>query len=157
MRSRIHVAGLAIVLLLAMGGCQAATPTPEQATVRVTFDMGGGGSGFAASLFAQEVTTGRTFKGFYPAGSHGQVVMPTSAPIVITVDAPGTYVFYATLIEAPDDYQFGATGCPAATECASSDLQALDVVPGGMYRVTIADRSAVIPTPGVPVTVPWRR
>jgi hypothetical protein len=125
--------------------------------VQVTFDMGGGGSGFAASLFAQEVTTGKTFKGFYPAGSHGLVVMPTSAPIVITVEAPGTYVFYATLIEAPDDYQFGATGCAAATECTSSELQALDVLPGGVYQVTIADRSAAIPTPGVPVTVPWRR
>jgi len=157
MRSPTTLLGLAIVSLLVLGGCQRATPAPEQASVQVTFDMGGGGSGFAASLFAQEVTTGETFKGFYPAGSHGLVVMPTSAPIVITVEAPGTYVFYATLIEAPDDYQFGATGCAAATECISSELQALDVVPGGVYHVTIADRSAAIPTPGVPVTVPWRR
>ena len=157
MRSPTRIAGLTIACALAVGGCQGATPTPEQATVQVTFDMGGGGAGFAASLFAQEVETGKTFKGFYPAGSHGLVVMPTSAPIMITVDAPGTYVFYATLIEAPDDYQFGATGCAPATECASNELQALDVVPGGIYHVTIADRSAAIPTPGHPVTVPWQR
>jgi hypothetical protein len=154
MRPPTILFGFAIVSLLVLGGCQRATPAPEQAIVQVTFDMGGGGSGFAASLFAQEVTSGKTFKGFYPAGSHGLVVMPTSAPIVITVEAPGTYVFYATLIEAPDDYQFGATGCAAATECASSELQALDVLPGGVYQVTIADRSAAIPHRS-PVTV-WR-
>jgi hypothetical protein len=142
---------------LVLAACQAATPTPQWASVQVTFDMGGGGSGFAASLFAQEVETGRTFKGFYPAGSHGLVVMPTSAPILVTVEAPGTYVFYATLIEAPDDYQFGATECGAGAECTSTGLIALDVVPGSTYAVTIADRSAVIPTPGVPVTVPWHR
>jgi len=157
MRFLRHFVGLAMVCSLALVGCRGATPTPQPAEIQVTFDMGGGGSGFAASLFAQEVTTGKTFKGFYPAGSHGLVVMPTSAPIVITVEAPGTYVFYATLIEAPDDYQFGATGCAAGTDCASSALLAIDVVPGGSYHVTIADRSAPIPTPGVPVTVPWRR
>ncbi len=157
MRFLRHFVGLAMVCSLALVGCRGATPTPQPAEIQVTFDMGGGGSGFAASLFAQEVTTGETFKGFYPAGSHGLVVMPTSAPIVITVEAPGTYVFYATLIEAPDDYQFGATGCAAGTDCASSALLAIDVVPGGIYHVTIADRSAPIPTPGVPVTVPWRR
>jgi len=157
MRFLTSISGLASVCLLAVVGCQGATPTPQQATVQVTFDMGGGGSGFAASLFAQEVTTGRTFKGFYPAGSHGLVVMPTSAPIVMTVEAPGTYVFYATLIEAPDDYQFGATGCAAGTDCDSNALLAIDVVPGGSYHMTIADRSAPMPTPGVPVTVPWRR
>ncbi len=157
MRFLRSISGLAIVCSLAVVGCRGATPTPQLASVQVLFDMGGGGSGFAASLFAQEVTTGKTFKGFYPAGSHGLVVMPTSAPILISVEAPGTYVFYATLIEAPDDYQFGATGCAAGTDCASSDLLAIDVVPGGTYHVTIADRSAPIPTPGVPVTVPWRR
>jgi len=157
MRFLRHFVGLAMVCLLALVGCRGATPTPQPAEIQVTFDMGGGGSGFAASLFAQEVTTGKTFKGFYPAGSHGLVVMPTSAPIVITVEAPGTYVFYATLIEAPDDYQFGAPGCAAGNDCASSALLAIDVVPGGVYHVTITDRSAPIPTPGVPVTVPWRR
>ena len=157
MRFLRSFSGLAVVCSLALIGCRGATPTPQMADIQVTFDMGGGGSGFAASLFAQEVSSGKTFKGFYPAGSHGLVVMPTSALILISVEAPGTYVFYATLIEAPDDYQFGATGCAAGTDCASSDLLAIDVVPGGIYHVTIADRSAPIPTPGVPVTVPWRR
>jgi hypothetical protein len=157
MRFLRSIGGLSFVCLMAIVGCQTSTPVPQLATVQVTFDMGGGGSGFAASLFAQEVTTGRTFKGFYPAGSHGLVVMPTSAPILISVEAPGTYVFYATLIEAPDDYQFGATECGAGADCTSTGLLALDVVPGATYAVTIADRSAAIPTPGVPVTVPWRR
>jgi len=156
MRDRIII-GCLLSAVLGLTACQPAPPTPQWASVNVTFDMGGGGSGFAASLFAQEVASGRTFKGFYPAGSHGLVVMPTSAPILVTVEAPGTYVFYATLIEAPDDYQFGATECGAGAECSSTGLVAIDVVPGGTYSVTIADRSAPIPTPGVPVTVPWHR
>jgi len=83
--------------------------------------------------------------------------MPTSAPILVTVEAPGRYVFYATLIEAPDDYPFGATECGAGADCRSTGLVALGVVPGGTYSVTIADRPAPIPTPGAPVTVPWHR
>jgi hypothetical protein len=89
------ISGLAIVCSLALAGCRGATPTPQLADIQVTFDMGGGGSGFAASLFAQEVTTGETFKGFYPAGSHGLVVMPTSAPILISVEAGPTCSCYA--------------------------------------------------------------
>jgi len=146
-----------LISMLSVAACQPATPTPQWANVQVTFDMGGGGSGFAASLFAQEVTSGKTFKGFYPAGSHGLVVMPTSAPILVTVEAPGTYVFFATLIEAPDDYQFGATECGAGAECTSTGLLAIDVEAGRTYAVTIADRSALIPTPGAPVAVPWHR
>ena len=129
-------------------------PIPNQALVTVTFDMGGGKAGFAATVYAQEVTSGATFKGFYSAGSHGLVVLP-SEPISITVDAPGSYVFYATLINAPDDYHYGATGCPPGTDCGSAALQALEVQPGGEYRVTIADRSAILPTPNAPVNVPW--
>lgn len=130
---------------------------PQTAQVSVTFDMGGGSAGFAAMTYAQEVTTGEVFKVFYPAGSHGGVVLPTSPPVTITVKAPGTYVFYALLSNDPDSYHYGATGCLPATDCASSALLALDVTPGGSYRVTIADRAARLPTPGEPVTVPWRR
>lgn len=152
------VKGLAAVCLiglalLACGGLR--TPTP--ATVSVIFDLGGGGSGFAATLYAQEVTSGKTFKGLYPAGSHGGVTRPTSPPIVLTVDAPGTYVFYARLIEAPDDYHYGATGCAVDERCGDQGLLALDVEPGGTYQVTISDRSAMLPDADAPVTVPWHR
>ncbi len=144
----------AIVLTFILAAC---TPGPRQATVLVNFDLGAGGSGFAATLYAQEVSSGKTFKSFYATGSHGLVVLPTSAPVAILVDAPGTYVFYATLVEAPDDYHYGDTGCPPASDCPSSALVALDVVPGNTYKVTISDRTPLLPTPGAPVEVPWRR
>jgi hypothetical protein len=119
--------------------------------------MGAGGAGFAAMTYAQEVTTGEVFKTFYPAGSHGLVVLPTSPPVTITVKAPGTYVFYALLSNDPESYHFGATGCLPAQDCPSSALLALDVAPGGSYQVTIADRAAKLPAPGEPVNVPWHR
>lgn len=133
-----------------------ATPTPQQATIIATFDMGTGGPGFTAVVYAQEVNTGKTFHAISTAGSHGLVVLPTSPPLSIQVDAPGTYVFYAVLINE-DSYHFGATGCPASTKCASSELVAVDVKPGGVYHVLIADRAAQIPPTGVPVEVPWKR
>jgi hypothetical protein len=57
---------------------------------------------------------------------------------------------YATLINNPDDYHFSATGCAAGQNCASSELVALDVVPGGEYHVAIADSHASLPTPARP-------
>jgi len=120
---------LSVLFLIILGlyaGFRWLSPAGKQALVIVTFDMGGGKAGFAATVYAQEVSSGETFKGFYSAGSHGLVVLP-SEPISITVQAPGTYVFYATLINNPDDYHYGATGCQAGTDCPSSDLQALDV------------------------------
>ena len=144
---------LALILVLLLSACMAA---PSTATVFLNLDLGNGGSGFAATLYAQEVTSGKTFKGFYAAGSHGQVVLPTSQPVSIVVDAPGTYVFYATLIEAPDDYHYGATGCKPGNNCPGLSLLAVAVAPGGAYPITISDRSAQLPTPGAPVTVPWR-
>jgi hypothetical protein len=143
---------LGALFLAACGG--RASPAPQMATVTVTFNLGTGGPGFAASIYAQEVTTGKVFKGFYPAGSHGGVVLPTSPPISLQVEAPGTYVFYATLIEAPDDYQYGATDCKAGADCSSSTLTAIDVAPDGSYQVHISDRIHLVPTPGAPVTIP---
>ena len=155
---RVLIYGLLCVLALLLAGCGLlATAAPQTATVMVTFDLGGGGSGFAATIYAQEVSSGKTFKEFYPAGSHGGVVLPTSPPISVTVDAPGTYVFYARLINLPDEYHFGATGCPAGTDCASSVLKALDVQPGGIYKVVIADRKALLPKVDQPVDVSWER
>jgi hypothetical protein len=155
---KIHLFLCLIFLsLAALAACsQKATPTPGQATITATFDMGGGGAGFAATIYAQEVSTGKTFHAFYPAGSHGGVVLPTSPPIVFKVEAPGTYVFYAVLVNE-DSYHFGATGCQVATNCSSSDLVVQDVEPGGDYQVYIGDRSALIPPTGEPVKVPWRR
>ena len=147
-----------ILLVAMLGACVVPlTPEPKLATVTVTFDMGGGGAGFAATIYAQEVTSGKTFKSFYPAGSHGQVVLPTSPPVSFTVEAPGTYVFYATLIEAPDDYQYGATSCRPGEPCPRSVLKAIDVEPGQSYTVLISDRAAPIPTAEAPVMVPWER
>jgi hypothetical protein len=118
--------------------------------------MGAGGAGFASIIYAQEVNTGRTFHIVMPAGSHGLVVLPTSPPLSFSVDAPGTYVFYAVLINE-DSYHYGATGCKAAMDCSSNELVALDVLPGETYEVYIGDSSAAVPPTGVPVMVPWHK
>jgi hypothetical protein len=150
-----------VILLLVsalLAGCSSFPAfSPQPATVYVRLDLGGGGSGFAATLYAQEVTTGKTVHLFQSAGSHGLVVLPTSEPIKFQLDAPGVYVFYATLINNPDDYKYGATGCAALENCSNSELVALEVTPGGVYNVTITDRHALLPTPGVPVIVPWHK
>lgn len=154
----IYSAAILLLTILVLSGCAAQpSPTPQPATVFVRLDLGGGGSGFAATLYAQEVATGKTVHQFQSAGSHGLVVLPTSEPIKFELDAPGTYVFYATLINNPDDYHYGSTGCIALQNCTSSDLLALEVAPGGVYNVTITDQGALLPTPGAPVTVPWHK
>jgi len=142
--------------LVLPGCCLLSTPAPRTATVKVIFDIGGGGTGFAASVYAQEVDSGNTYSLPYSAGSHGGVVLPSS-PITFTVEAPGTYVFYANLVNAPESYHYGATGCKPATDCLSSDLKALAVLPGEVYQITISDRAAPVPTPHAPLTVPWTR
>src|SRR5512137_1615740 len=95
-RSFLFFAWLLLPLLVACTGVPAAQP--GQATVTVTLDMGAGGAGFTAAIYAQEVHTGKTFHIIMPAGSHGLVVLPTSPPLSFPVEAPGTYVFYAVLI-----------------------------------------------------------
>jgi len=93
---------------IGMAGCSltgkltaAPTPTPQQALVSVTFDLGGGGTGFAATMYAQEVDSGKTFSHPYAAGSHGGVVLP-GQPIMMSVDALGVYVFYGAFVNAPE-------------------------------------------------------
>ena len=79
---------------------------------------------------------------------------------------PGTYVFYARLVEAPDDYHYGFTGYQAGayghmtrggTRGAATNLIALDIRPGAKYKVFISDSWALLPQPGKPVQVPWHR
>jgi hypothetical protein len=142
--------------LLFAGNVSKATNTLQTATVTITFEMGGS-SGFAASIDAQEVPSGKMFKGFYPAGSHSGMVLPTPLSVVITVGAPGTCVVFGNLIEALEDYHYGAAGCTTGIDCTSPELLAINVVPGSAYQVTIYDRHAPVPTPGTLATVPWRR
>ncbi len=129
---------------------------PSLATVTVTFDMGGGGAGFTSMIYAQEVSSGKTFHVVMPASSHGGVILPTSPPLSFTIEAPGTYVFYAVLINE-ESRHYGATGCKALTDCPSSELVALDVQAGKSYAVYIGDSKAKIPPTGVPVDVPWHK
>lgn len=128
------------------------------ANIVVALNMGGGGAGFSANIYAQEVYTGQTFTTFMSAGMHTAPLLPTSPPVYLYVQAPGTYVFYARLSNAPTEYHYGSTECRVPTECVGSPLIAVDVLPGETYYVYIADRKALLPgndERGLPVTVPW--
>ncbi|GAB4480867.1 MAG: hypothetical protein OHK0031_02300 [Anaerolineales bacterium] len=133
------------------------TATPlaetERATLIIGLDMGSGGAGFSATLYAQDVTSGKNFHTFLSAGMHGASTLPTSAPVMLFVRAPATYVFFARLTNAPDEYHYGATTCGADGVCV---LQALKVEPGQTYHVTINDSAALLPELEKPVSLPWR-
>jgi hypothetical protein len=106
------------------------------ANVMVALNMGGGGAGFSANIYAQEVNTGQTFTTFMSAGMHTA----------------------ARLSNAPTEYHYGSTECRVATECTGTPLIAVDVEPGQTYYIYIADRKALLPDNdkrGLPVTVPW--
>ena len=139
---------------------QVPSPTFEgpPAYVTIALNMGAGGAGFSATLYAQEVYTGRTVGIFMSAGMHTASFLPTSAPLDMAVPAPGTYVFYARLTNAPNEYHFGYTECTVPGDCVGSPLVALDVLPNERYSVLIADQKALLPGSnerGLPVTVPW--
>lgn len=128
------------------------------ANIVVALNMGSGGAGFSANIYAQEVYTGQTFTTFMSAGMHTAPLLPTSAPVSLAIQAPGTYVFYARLSNAPTEYHYGSTECRDPTECIGSPLIAVDVLPGETYNIYIADRKALLPDNdkrGLPVTVPW--
>jgi hypothetical protein len=128
-------------------------------TIIVTLDLGGGGAGFAATLYAQEVSTGKTYAYPMTAPSHasGAAAIPTSAPVSFPVQALGTYVFYAWLVNEPDAYHFGATFCQVISPREDHVLKAIDVFPGMTYQVYIAGSAARLPERGQPVQVPWRK
>ena len=128
------------------------------AIVNIALNMGAGGAGFSANLYAQEVFTGRTVTIFMSAGMHTAPLLPTSPPLDMAVPAPGTYVFYARLSNAPTEYHYGYTECSIPTDCVGSPLIALNVEPGERYTILIADRKAILPDNdkrGLPVTVPY--
>lgn len=128
------------------------------ANILVALNMGGGGAGFSANIYAQEVYTGQTFTTFMSAGMHSASFLPTSPPVYLAIQAPGTYVFYARLSNAPTEYHYGSNECRVPTDCVGSPLVAVDVLPGEIYYIYIADRHAPLPDNdkrGLPVTVPW--
>jgi hypothetical protein len=155
-RARVLLA-LGLALSLALAGCERLGFGPKAAQVSVKFDISGGDNAFAASVYVQEVATGETKT--YPYAPH-------TPYISIDVKKPGKYVFYARLVEAPDDYHYGYTGDkPVAyghmtrggtADEASLSLVALDLKPGGKYKAYINDFRAALPEPGKPVAVPWR-
>jgi hypothetical protein len=151
--SALVLAVLAAPLLLACGWLG---PRPPRVTVKfVIYDND---NSFAATVYAQEVSTGAT-----TAFAYG----PHTPSMTVSLKAPGTYVFYARLVEAPDDYHYGFTGFQAGTyghmtrggtrDAAATNLIAVDAKAGGSYKVFISDNWAVLPQPGQPVTVPWHR
>lgn len=128
------------------------------AIVNIALNMGSGGAGFSANLYAQEVYTGRTVGIFMSAGMHTAPLLPTSPPLDMAVPAPGTYVFYARLSNDPMDYHYGYTQCQIPTDCVGSPLIAMKVEPGQRYNILIVDRKALLPEineRGLPVTVPY--
>lgn len=145
---------LSIAALLVVAGCGLG---PKAAKVRIKFDIFGGDNTFAATIYAQEVNTGQTFS--FPYGPH-------TPYIAVDMKTPGRYVFYARLLEAADEYHYGYTSTrPVAyghmtnggtQDPAAASLIAVDIKPGGSYKVYVNDHWAVLPVPGKPVTVPWR-
>ena len=138
--------------LLLLAGCGS-----RSAKVTIKFDQYGGDNAFAATVYAQEVATGRTTP--FPYGPH-------TPSITIELEPPGRYVFYARLVEAADEYHYGYThesptayghGARGGTQDpATSSLIGLEIRPGQTFRVYINDYWAILPEPGKPVTVPWR-
>ncbi len=145
------------VLLLAALSFAVAGCGPRVAKVHVKFDIAGGDNNFAASVYVQEVDSGATFTLPYD---------PHTPYIVADIKKPGKYVFYARLVEAPDDYHYGYTSDrPVAYghmtrggtgDPATESLVAVDVKLGGSYKVYINDFRAKLPEAGKPVKVPWR-
>lgn len=143
-----------ISVALALTGCGLLGLGAKTAKVTVKFDQSGGDNSFAATVYVQEVHSGETL--LFPYDPH-------TPSITLDLKKPGTYVFYARLIEAPDDYHYGYTSSrPVAYGHMTrggvgqpEGLIAIDVKPGGKYKAYINDNRATLPVRGKPVTVPW--
>jgi len=155
---RARFGALALLFLVfILIGCGHLGFGPKPAKVTIKFVIYDNDNTFAATVYAQEVSTGLTTKFAYG---------PHTPSLTVDLKTPGTYVFYARLVEAADDYHYGFTGYQAGayghmtrggTRDASTNLIALDIKPGAKYRVFISDSWAVLPEPGKPVTVAWHR
>jgi hypothetical protein len=154
--SKPFLAGACALALLGLAaiGCG---QEGRSAKVKVKFDMYDGDNVFAATVYAQEVSTGETTS--FPYAPH----IPY---IVVEIKKPGSYVFYARLVEAPDDYHYGYTSGQTVAyghmtrggtqDPAKAGLIALKVEAGGSYEAYINDYRAILPDRDKPVTVPWR-
>jgi hypothetical protein len=139
---------LCVIVTLLLTACSlpsAASAAP--ATVTVTLDLGGGTTGFAATIYAQDVERGTTVTALYPV---------QSPPITLTLEQPGTYVVYAKLLEAPDEYQYAAVDCVRGEPCEPQELLAYEIAAGQAYEIIIDRRAPALPEVDQPVTVPWR-
>jgi hypothetical protein len=149
-----HAAWPLVVLAFVLAGCGLAGLGAKTAKVTVKFDIVGGDNSFAATVYAQEINTGETR--LFPYDPH-------TPYIVIDLKKPGKYVFYARLVEAPDDYHYGYTSEEAVAYGHMTrggvgqppGLVAVDVKLGGKYKAYINDYRAALPEKGKPVTVPW--
>jgi hypothetical protein len=144
-----------VSVALALTSCGLLGFGAKAAEVVVKFDQSGGDNTFAATVYAQEVDTGETF--LFPYDPH-------TPNITIVLKKPGKYVFYARLLEAPDDYHYGYTSNQSVAyghmtrggTGQPEGLIAVVVKPGGKYKAYINDYRATLPARGKPVTVPWR-
>ena len=144
---------LLVSIALTLAGC--GLFGAKTAKVVIKFDQAGGDNSFAATIYVQEVETGETL--LFPYDPH-------TPNITVDIKKPGKYVFYARLIEAPDDYHYGYTsnqpvayGHMTRGGVGQPDgLLAVDVKPGGKYKAYINDNRAKLPDRGKPVAVPWR-
>jgi len=117
-------------------------------SVSISLDTGAGEAGFQSVVYVQNVKTGQTLSFPYP---------PHAPPLLVYVPEPGTYVFYARLVEAMDDYFFGYTGMLGRGPSPKRGLLAIDIEAGKGYKVLLNDRAVLLPEKGRPVIVPWRR
>ena len=152
---------LALLVLLCLPllfiACEKLRLGSQAVKVTLNFVIYDNDNAFAATIYAQEVNTGQTTQ--FPYGPH-------TPSITVDLKKPGLYVFYARLVEAPEDYHYGYTGNQAGvyghmtrggTRDASTNLIAVDVKPRNTVKVFISDSWAVLLEPGKPVTVAWHR
>lgn|GEM_PF-6722596 len=115
------------------------------AVAYVTLDTGAGDSAFQSVVYVQNLETGETASYPFP---------PHAPPLLVYIPEAGSYVFYARLIEAMDDYFFACTGRPPQGASPKKGLLVVKIATGKEYRILINDRSVELPEKGKPVRVP---